>query len=143
MLLGFQVIAPFIVPLVWAAILAYVSWPAYPWLLRWRGGRPTLAALIMTVLVSAAVIVPLAWLAVVLRIELLRTYHAIQALFAGNGLVLSPAVLKLPWIGDQLRELSDRIAQDPQQRSVSSCASSPTTPSARSRASSATSAATR
>ena len=112
--LGFQIIAPFVVPLLWAAILAYVSWPAYAWLLRWRDGRPTLAALSMTVLVSAAVIVPLAWLAVVLRIELLRTYHEIQVLFADNGLVLSPAVLKLPWIGDQLKELSDRIAQDPQ-----------------------------
>jgi predicted PurR-regulated permease PerM len=66
------------------------------------------------VLVSAAVIVPLAWLAVVLRIELLRTYHEMQILFADNGLVLSPAVLKLPWIGDQLKDLSDRIAQDPQ-----------------------------
>jgi predicted PurR-regulated permease PerM len=112
--LGFQIIAPFVVPLLWAGILAYVSWPAYAWLLRWRDGRPTLAALSMTVLVSAAVIVPLAWLAVVLRIELLRTYHEIQVLFADNGLVLSPAVLKLPWIGDQLKELSDRIAQDPQ-----------------------------
>jgi predicted PurR-regulated permease PerM len=113
-LLGFDVISPFIVPLVWAAILAYVSWPAYAWLVRWRGGRTTLAALIMTLLVSAAVIVPLAWLAVVLRIELTRSYHAIQTLFAGNGLVLSPSVLKLPWIGDQLKDLSDRIAQDPE-----------------------------
>ena len=28
------VLEPFIVPVVWAAILAYVSWPAYAWLLR-------------------------------------------------------------------------------------------------------------
>ena len=33
-LLGFRVIAPFIVPVVWASILAYVSWPAYAWLVR-------------------------------------------------------------------------------------------------------------
>jgi predicted PurR-regulated permease PerM len=113
-LLGFRVLSPFIVPLMWAAILAYVSWPAYAWLLRRSGGRATPAALLMTVLVSTAVIVPLAWLAVVLRIELLRTYHEMQILFAGNGLELPPAVLKLPWIGDQLKDLSDRIAQDPQ-----------------------------
>jgi predicted PurR-regulated permease PerM len=28
-LLGFRIIEPFIVPLVWAGILGYVSWPAY------------------------------------------------------------------------------------------------------------------
>ena len=30
-LLGFRVMEPFIVPLVWAGILAFVSWPAYEW----------------------------------------------------------------------------------------------------------------
>src|SRR5262245_5769428 len=38
-LLGFRVLEPFIVPLVWAGILAYVSWPAYEWLLRACRGR--------------------------------------------------------------------------------------------------------
>jgi predicted PurR-regulated permease PerM len=112
-LLGFRVISPFIVPIVWAAILAYVSWPAYEWILRKLGGRTTLAALVTTTLVSAAVIVPFAWLAVVLRIELIRGYHDMQVLFSGGGLHLPPAVLKLPWIGDQLRDLSERVAQDP------------------------------
>ena len=112
-LLGVQVIAPFIVPIVWAAILGYVSWPAHVWVLRRSAGRANLAALIMTVLVSAAVIVPLAWLAVVLRIELVRTYHEAQILFAGGAVSLPPAVLKLPWIGEQLRDLSERVAQDP------------------------------
>jgi predicted PurR-regulated permease PerM len=112
-LLGARVIAPFIVPIVWAAILAYVSWPAHAWVLRRSGGRTNLAALIMTLLVSAAVVVPLAWLAVVLRIELVRTYHELQILFAGGAVTLPPAVLKLPWIGDQLRDLSERVAQDP------------------------------
>ena len=112
-LLGFRVMEPFIVPIVWAAILAYVSWPAYEWVLRRIGPHPTLAALIMTLLVSAAVIVPIAWLAVVLRIELIRGYHDIQAVFVGGNLQLPPALLRLPWVGDQLRDLSERVAQDP------------------------------
>src|ERR1700683_5057539 len=74
-LLGFRVLSPFIVPIVWAAILAYVSWPAYSWLLHKLGGRAPLPALLMPLLVSAAVIVPIAWLALVLRIELVRGYH--------------------------------------------------------------------
>jgi predicted PurR-regulated permease PerM len=111
-LLGFRVIDPFIVPILWAAILAYVSWPAYEWVLRKLGGRATLAALLMTILVSAAVILPIAWLAVVLRLELVRGYHDTQALFSG-GLQLPPALLKIPWLGDQLRDLTASIAQDP------------------------------
>src|SRR5580700_1257548 len=111
-LLGFRVIEPFIVPLVWAGILAFVSWPAYERVLRLVRGRGILAALIMTTVVSIAVIAPLAWLAIVLRIELVHAYHAIQALLAG-GLVIPPTVLKLPWIGEQLQDLATRAAQDP------------------------------
>ncbi len=111
--LGFRVLEPFIVPLVWAGILAFVSWPAYERLLRLCRGRSTVASLLMTTAVSLAVIAPLAWLAVVLRIELVRAYHETQALLAG-GLQLPPALLKLPWLGEQLRDLSARAVQDPQ-----------------------------
>ena len=110
-LLGFLVLDPFIVPVIWATILAYVTWPAYEWLLgKWRG-RGILAALAMTAVVSAAVIAPLAWLAVVVRIELQHVYHHLQELLAGGA--MPPAVLKLPWIGDQLQDLAKRAAQDP------------------------------
>ena len=111
-LLGFRVLEPFIVPLVWAAILAFVSWPAYVRLLRACRGNRIIASLLMTTAVSLAVIAPLAWLAVVLRIELVNAWHGTQALLAG-GMQLPPEVLRLPWIGDQLRDLSARAAQDP------------------------------
>jgi len=115
--LGFQVLEPFIVPIVWAAILAYVSWPAYRRLVRLLHGRTTIAALIMTVAVTAAVIVPLAWLIVILRVEVVRAYQAVQALLV-SGPQMPPVLLKLPWIGDQLSDLSARMAQDPHALSV-------------------------
>jgi predicted PurR-regulated permease PerM len=111
-LLGERVMDPFIVPLVWAAILGFVSWPGYVWLLRVCHGRGIVAALIMTTVVSLAVIVPLAWLAVVLRLEVVHAYHKTQELLAG-GLQLPPSILRLPWIGDQLHDLVTRAAQDP------------------------------
>jgi len=111
-LLGVRVMDPFIVPLVWAAILAFVTWPAYEWLVRTLRGRTIVASLLMTLAVTAAVIAPLAWLAVVLRLELVRAWHDTQALLAG-GLQLPPAIARLPWIGDQLRDLTERAAQDP------------------------------
>jgi predicted PurR-regulated permease PerM len=111
-LLGFRVMDPFIVPLVWAGILAFVSWPAYARVFGWVRGRGIIAALIMTALVTAAVIAPLAWLGVVLRIELVHGYGDLRALLAG-GAQLPPAVLKIPWLGDQLRDLVTRASQDP------------------------------
>ena len=111
-LLGIRVLDPFVVPIVWAGILAFVTWPAYAWLrARWHG-RSTLASLAMTLVVSVAVIAPLAWLAVVLRVELERAYHDLQAVLAG-GLQLPPLILKVPWLGDQLHDLATRAAQDP------------------------------
>src|SRR5205807_784516 len=107
--LGFRVLEPFIVPLVWACILAFVSLPAHARLLRLCRGRSTVASLLTTTAVSLTVIAPLAWLAVVLRIELIRAYHETQALLAG-GLQLPPAVLKLPWLGEELRGLTARAA---------------------------------
>lgn len=111
-LLGFRIMDPFIVPLVWAGILAFVTWPAYEWVRRKCRGHNTPAALLMTTLVSAAVVAPLVWVAVVLRLEVVRGYHEAQALLAG-GLQLPPSLLRLPWIGEQLRDLTARAAADP------------------------------
>jgi predicted PurR-regulated permease PerM len=110
--LGFQVLEPFIIPIVWAGILAYVSWPAYQWLIRVFHGRTTIAALLMTLAMTAAVIAPLVWLIVILRVELVRAYQAVQELLL-SGPQMPPVLLKLPWVGDQLRDLSTRMAQDP------------------------------
>ncbi len=111
-LLGFDVMEPFIVPLVWAGILAYVTWPPYTWLLRRCRGRATPAALLMTALVTLAVIAPLAWLAVVLRVEMVHAYHEAERLLSGGG-QLPSLLLKVPWLGDELQDLTSRAAQDP------------------------------
>ena len=111
-LLGFRVLEPFIVPLLWAGILAFVSWPVHRWLRRKFRRHDLLAAVLMTSATTVAVVAPMAWLAVVLRVELVHAWHATATMLAG-GLQLPPAVLKLPWIGDQLRDLSARAAQDP------------------------------
>ena len=112
LLLGFRVLDPFIVPLLWAAILAYVTWQWFLWLRQRLRAHPIVASLLMTTVVTLAVIAPLAWLAVVLRVEVVRAWHDTQTWLAG-GVQLPDSVLKLPWIGDQLRDLTTRAAQDP------------------------------
>src|SRR5688500_12966900 len=70
LVLTFSVVRPFLVPLIWGAVLAYVSWPAHQRSLRLLRGRTSLAALLTTVLVTLALVVPLSWLIVLLRIEI-------------------------------------------------------------------------
>jgi len=73
-LLTFSVLQPFIVPLIWGAILAYVSWPANQRVLKAVRGRAGIAALLTTVLVTLALIVPLVWLSLMLRVEAVAAY---------------------------------------------------------------------
>jgi predicted PurR-regulated permease PerM len=49
----------FIVPVVWALIFAYVSWPLYARLRFGLGGAATTSALLMTLLLTAAFVLPL------------------------------------------------------------------------------------
>jgi predicted PurR-regulated permease PerM len=112
-LLSFQVLQPFIVPLLWAGILAYVTWPLYQKVVQWCGGRKTLATLVVTIALTAAVIVPTVALVSILRVEFVKAYQHIAELLAQGGPRLPEGLLKLPWIGDWLRELSGRMAADP------------------------------
>src|SRR5512132_2379021 len=57
------VLRPFFSALLWAIILTYSTWPAYAWLERRLRYRPSLAALIMTLLLALAFILPLALVA--------------------------------------------------------------------------------
>ncbi|MGH8237436.1 MAG: AI-2E family transporter, partial [Steroidobacteraceae bacterium] len=53
-LLTFSVLRPFVVPLIWGGILAYVSWPLQLRITRALRGRSGLAALLTTLLVTLA-----------------------------------------------------------------------------------------
>lgn len=111
-LLSFSVLQPFIVPLLWAGILAFVTWPLYLRLLKFLGGREALAAVLMTVALTAAVIVPTLWLIFTLRIELIGAYREAAAMLA-KGPAIPSGLLKLPWIGEWLQDMTGRMENDP------------------------------
>ena len=52
------VLRPFLSAVVWAAILASTSWPAFLWMDRLVGARRTLAASLMTLLVTVVLLGP-------------------------------------------------------------------------------------
>jgi predicted PurR-regulated permease PerM len=112
LLLGFQVMRPFIVPAIWAGIISFVTWPWYLKMTRWCGGRRTLAALIMTLALTAAVILPVAWLAVLLQSEMLSAFTELQAALV-RGMRIPAPWLHLPLVGSWLADLDQRLAGDP------------------------------
>src|SRR6185369_14722188 len=111
-LLTFTVLQPFIVPLIWGAILAYVSWPLHLRMLRLVRGRVFVAAVLTTVLVTLAIVVPLVWLLLLLRVEAVSAYAKVQAFLASKP-TLPPALHDLPWIGQSLQDWLERLSADP------------------------------
>ena len=75
LLLGWKVLSPFIIPVAWAGILVYVTWPLYERLRRSLGGRHTPSALVMTLVLALTLILPIMWVAFLLQSEISGVYH--------------------------------------------------------------------
>jgi predicted PurR-regulated permease PerM len=112
LLLTFSVLRPFIVPLIWGAILAYVAWPMHLRILKMCGGRSAAASAISTVLVTVIIVVPLVWLILMLRVEAVAAYSAIQDFLATKP-QLPQGIRELPYVGAQAQEILNQIAADP------------------------------
>jgi predicted PurR-regulated permease PerM len=89
-----------------------VSWPLNQRLLRVTRYRAGLAALCTTLIVTAAIIVPLIWLILLVQVEATRAYGEVQAFLASNP-KLPDALRDLPWIGATLDDWLQKLAADP------------------------------
>jgi predicted PurR-regulated permease PerM len=108
-----MVLWPFVTPMVWAAILAFASWPLYRRLRRLLHRMHTLPALLMTVLLGCAVIVPMLWILLLVQRELTGAYRLLSRYLAEGPHTLPPSIANIPWLGAWLQELLDRYSTDP------------------------------
>jgi predicted PurR-regulated permease PerM len=113
LLLGYEVLKPFLVPVAWAVILSYVTWPMHARLRRWLGGSAALSALLMTFLLTAAFVLPLLWLVDLLRGELGDAYQAVAAYLANGPPTLPEFLRRIPWLGERLQEWLSQVSSDP------------------------------
>ena len=111
-LLTFSVLRPFVVPLIWGGILSYVSWPLQQRIVRAVRGRNGLAALLTTLLVTLAIVVPLVWLVLMVRVEAVNGYAKVQTFLASKP-SLPPALHDLPWIGAWAQGMLEQLSADP------------------------------
>lgn len=112
LLLTYVVLKPFLVPCIWAAILAYVSWPLHIRVSRVIRRRQTVAALVTTLLVSLVLVVPIIWLVFTMQSELVRAWAEVQVLLAKKP-QLPSSLLELPLVGPWLSERWTQLVADP------------------------------
>ena len=110
--LAFIVLTPFLVPLAWAGMLSYASWPVATRIRQWCKGRDTLAASISTALAAIMLFLPLIWLVWIAQKELANVFPALQAFFAAP-IYVSESLKSVPWLGDWLTQQAGLLA-DPQ-----------------------------
>ena len=114
--LGFVVVKPFLTPVVWAAILAYVTGPYHVRMRRVCGNRPSLAATIATLVLMVVLVVPVSFLLTRLQSELADAYRDMSTKFASEPLVLPKAVTNIPILGPALDEAVTQVWNDPELR---------------------------
>ena len=107
LVLAYAVLQLFLVPVAWAAIMAYTTWPLHLRLRRALGGRATLSAVLMALLLTASFVLPLLWLMASLRTELVGGYAAVAVYLAKGPRPLPDFVTAIPWFGNWLQQLLD------------------------------------
>lgn len=107
------VLAPFMVPMLWAGILAFATWPLYVRLLTITGGRAWLSAFAMTLGMASLVVLPMLWLLFLLRADLgVLADHLALEMDAGR---LQPPdfVASLPLVGSELTAWLHALLAEP------------------------------
>jgi predicted PurR-regulated permease PerM len=108
----FVVLRPFLTALLWATILSISTWPAFRWLERVLGGRTTLAAALMTMLLGLALLVPIGILGTSLADNFARLSGKVLSSFENGPPPPPPWVAELPYVGTELAEAWHYFAHD-------------------------------
>jgi len=104
---------PFLTPITWAAILAYVSWPIYRTIRKPCIRFKNTTAFGMTLLLTCTLIVPVLWLTYLVSGELTSVYQSLASNLAQKPVALPQVVRNIPWLGDQIQQLLDQVPGEP------------------------------
>ncbi|WP_442497173.1 AI-2E family transporter [Methylobacter sp. sgz302048] len=112
LVLSYMVLREFLLSLIWAFIITYVTWPAYRWLRRQMKGRKMLSALVMTLIISMIIFLSIFWLVALLQKELAMAYQTLSVNFSLDNLQLPDAIKRIPGLGDYLQDGITRLSTD-------------------------------
>ena len=88
--MSYQVLHLFLVPVTWALILVYVTWPLHRWLRSLLSPYGGLSAFLMTVILALVFVLPLLWAVALLRAEVPAGYANLVGLINQGPEVLPP-----------------------------------------------------
>lgn len=115
LVLAYLTLRWFLVPVAWALILVYATWPLYARLRRGMGGAATGSALLMTLLLTAAFVLPLLGLIGLLQDEFVLAFQAVADYLNNDGQHRLPELIRrVPWFGARLEQIFSRVAGDPE-----------------------------
>ena len=111
--LSFNVLKYFIVPVVWAAIIAYMTWPLYQRVLRICNNRSTLSATLMILSVMLVIGLPLIFAIFLLQHEGRNLYYELQKQVFSGHLNVPDFIRQLPFIGKEVTRTLRELNNDP------------------------------
>ena len=112
LLLSYLVLRDFLHSLIWAFILAYVTWPIYLKIRYQLRERAAISAGLMTFLIATLILLTLYWLVYLLQDELKIAYQALVVNFAQEHYQLPEELKSIPWLGEFLQDWIDRLSGD-------------------------------
>lgn len=113
-ILCFKVVQFFIVPALWAAILSYVTFPAYNFFHQKVRLSPNISAGIMTVCISLMLGVPVVLGLFVLQQEAVNLYSNLLYRIKVGYVDLPEEIKNIPVIGQQVKDILWKINKDPE-----------------------------
>jgi predicted PurR-regulated permease PerM len=114
---AFIVLSPFVLAILWAAILAVATWPLHEWITARLDNRRSLAAAVSTTLVLVFLVGPMALLLVFLSQD---AYTAASYLIDADtyGKPVPAIIDKLPFGGEYLTQLWEKYLAQPRRLSA-------------------------
>lgn len=106
------VLRPFISAILWAAVLAYTTWPMLLRVEGWMRGRRSLAAFTMTTLIALVLVLPFVVVGITLAENVSRAEELFRFLQGGLPVEAPEWTRRLPWIGPALERAWPGFAQD-------------------------------
>ncbi len=112
--LGYDILKYFIVPVLWACIITYMTWPIYKYIQRLCGEqRPSLSAAIMLSLVTLVIGLPLIFAVFMLQQEGRNLYFNLHQQLISGDFVVPDLILNLPIIGPEIGRIIHEINANP------------------------------
>jgi predicted PurR-regulated permease PerM len=107
-----RIVQPFVAPLLWASLLAFLLFPANQQLRQGFRGRATLAALLLTVATMLMIVMPAIFLGIVFGRQATDLVGSLQASAAQHQIQSPSDVLQLPQVAGFMNWLEKQLPVD-------------------------------